>query len=173
MSVIVMEGRRFKTDHEPLESNDFEQRQIDAALGSAMLRDAILRLKGLKSPHQRPAQQPKEPPHKPHCCAACGAPFKANPGLVSHIQATVAAYYKVQPSSMVSQRRSREIAYPRQVAMYLAAELTPKSLPAIGRYFGGRDHTTVMHAIRAVRERMENDAELALDVEALRERLEA
>ena len=68
---------------------------------------------------------------------------------------------------MHSPRRSRSIARPRQVAMYLAKSITTRSLPEIGRKFGGRDHTTVIHAIKTIEEIMANDPGLAEDVELL------
>jgi chromosomal replication initiator protein len=67
---------------------------------------------------------------------------------VENIQKTVADYYKMKVADMYSKRRPANIAMPRQVAMYLAKELTQKSLPEIGDLFGGRDHTTVLHAVR-------------------------
>jgi len=73
---------------------------------------------------------------------------------------------------MHSARRSRAVARPRQVAMYLAKQLTPRSLPEIGRKFGGRDHTTVMHAVRKVEELRTADSSFAEDVELLRRMLE-
>ncbi|MBK6632246.1 MAG: chromosomal replication initiator protein DnaA [Betaproteobacteria bacterium] len=66
------------------------------------------------------------------------------------IQKTVAEYYKIKVSDMYSKKRTRIVARPRQVAMWLAKELTPASLPAIGEAFGGRDHTTVLHACRTI-----------------------
>jgi chromosomal replication initiator protein len=69
---------------------------------------------------------------------------------------------------MHSARRARAVARPRQVAMYLAKQLTPRSLPEIGRKFGNRDHTTVMHAIRRIDELRAVDAVLNEDVETLR-----
>ena len=71
---------------------------------------------------------------------------------VENIQKTVADYYKVRVADLLSKRRSRSVARPRQVAMALAKELTPHSLPEIGDLFGGRDHTTVMHACKRIRE---------------------
>jgi len=71
-------------------------------------------------------------------------------------------------ADMVSARRARAVARPRQVAMYLAKQLTPRSLPEIGRKFGGRDHTTVMHAIRRIEELRALDMTLNEDVEQLR-----
>jgi chromosomal replication initiator protein len=109
-------------------------------------------------------------PHLPAVCPMCGAP--ADPRMmVAHVQAVVAAYFEMPIAEMYSARRCWAYSHPRQIAMFLSRELTPKSLPDIGRRFGNRDHTTVMHAIRAVRNRMESDREVALDVEVLRERL--
>jgi chromosomal replication initiator protein len=73
---------------------------------------------------------------------------------------------------MSSARRSRTVARPRQVAMYLAKQLTSRSLPEIGRKFGGRDHTTVMHAVKKVDELREIDQNFAEDVELLRRMLQ-
>lgn len=72
---------------------------------------------------------------------------------------------------MHSSRRARNVARPRQVAMYLAKQLTARSLPEIGRKFGGRDHTTVMHAVKKVDELIAEDPSFAQDVEVLRRTL--
>jgi chromosomal replication initiator protein len=69
---------------------------------------------------------------------------------VENIQKTVADYYKIKVADMYSKKRPASIARPRQIAMYLAKELTQKSLPEIGELFGGRDHTTVLHAVRKI-----------------------
>jgi chromosomal replication initiator protein len=74
---------------------------------------------------------------------------------------------------MSSARRSRAVARPRQVAMYLSKQLTSRSLPEIGRAFGGRDHTTVMHAVRKVEELVKLDTAFAEDVELLTRMLES
>jgi chromosomal replication initiator protein len=79
---------------------------------------------------------------------------------VELIQKTVADYYKIKVSDMYSKRRPNNIALPRQVAMYLAKELTQKSLPEIGELFGGRDHTTVLHGVRKIAELRSKDAVL-------------
>jgi chromosomal replication initiator protein len=71
---------------------------------------------------------------------------------VENIQKTVADYYKVRVGDLLSKRRSRSVARPRQVAMALAKELTTHSLPEIGDAFGGRDHTTVMHACKRIKQ---------------------
>lgn len=91
---------------------------------------------------------------------------------VEEIMRKVADHYCLRLSDMTSARRSRAVARPRQVAMYLCKTLTPRSLPEIGRKFGGRDHTTVIHAVRKVEELAQTDAQLAEDLELLRRMLE-
>jgi chromosomal replication initiator protein len=87
---------------------------------------------------------------------------------IEEIQRRVAEHYQIKISDMQSARRARAVARPRQIAMYLAKQLTPRSLPEIGRKFGGRDHTTVMHAVRKVEELRATDPALNDDVELLR-----
>ena len=87
---------------------------------------------------------------------------------IEDIQKKVAEHYGLRMADMLSARRARAVARPRQVAMYLAKQLTPRSLPEIGRKFGGRDHTTVMHAIRRIEELRAIDAVLNEDIEQLR-----
>lgn len=84
-----------------------------------------------------------------------------------NIQRVVAEYYKIKVSDLHSKRRSRSVARPRQVAMYLAKDLTHHSLPEIGEVFGGRDHTTVLHACRKIKELLESDADIKEDVKNL------
>ena len=91
---------------------------------------------------------------------------------VEEIQKRVAEHYNIRLTDMSSPRRARNVARPRQVAMYLAKQLTSRSLPEIGRRFGGRDHTTVMHAVSRVAELMQQDSAFAEDVELLRKMLE-
>ncbi len=86
---------------------------------------------------------------------------------IEHIQKTVADYYKIKVADMHSKKRTRVIARPRQVAMWLAKDLTPMSLPAIGEAFGGRDHTTVLHACRTIAELRLADQQLNHDVHVL------
>ncbi len=86
---------------------------------------------------------------------------------IEHIQKTVADYYKIKVADMHSKKRTRVIARPRQVAMWLAKDLTPMSLPAIGDAFGGRDHTTVLHACRTIAELRLGDHQLNHDVHVL------
>ncbi|MBR9909957.1 MAG: chromosomal replication initiator protein DnaA [Gammaproteobacteria bacterium] len=82
---------------------------------------------------------------------------------IDNIQRVVAEYYKIKVSDVLSKRRSRSVARPRQVAMSLAKELTNHSLPEIGDAFGGRDHTTVLHACRKIKELREQDADIRED----------
>ncbi len=91
---------------------------------------------------------------------------------IEEIQKQVAAHFNIRISDMGSARRARSVARPRQIAMYLAKQLTSRSLPEIGRKFGGRDHTTVMHAVRKVEELTAKDSAFAEDVELLRRMLE-
>ena len=92
---------------------------------------------------------------------------------IEEIQRKVAEHYNIRLSDMGSARRARAVARPRQVAMYLAKQLTSRSLPEIGRKFGNRDHTTVMHAVSRVTELMGLDAAFGEDVELLRRMLES
>jgi chromosomal replication initiator protein len=92
---------------------------------------------------------------------------------IDEIQKKVAEHYNIRVADMHSARRARAVARPRQVAMYLAKQLTARSLPEIGRKFGGRDHTTVMHAVRKVEELCGLDQSFGEDVELLRRMLES
>jgi len=105
---------------------------------------------------------------------ALRAILRANERKVSidEIQQRVAAHYNIRLADMHSARRARVVARPRQVAMYLCKQLTPRSLPEIGRKFGGRDHTTVMHAVRKIEQLKAADRTMAEDIELLRRMLE-
>ena len=91
---------------------------------------------------------------------------------MDEIQKRVAEHFNIRLADMHSARRARAVARPRQVAMYLCKQLTPRSLPEIGKKFGGRDHTTVMHAVRKIEELLVSDRSLAEDIELLRRMLE-
>ncbi|MBS7325531.1 MAG: chromosomal replication initiator protein DnaA [Thiopseudomonas sp.] len=86
---------------------------------------------------------------------------------IDNIQRTVAEYYKIKIADLLSKRRSRSVARPRQVAMALSKEVTNHSLPEIGDAFGGRDHTTVLHACRKIAELRESDADISEDYKNL------
>jgi len=92
---------------------------------------------------------------------------------VEEIQRKVAEHFSIRLSDMLGPKRTRTIARPRQIAMYLSKELTSRSLPEIGRRFGGRDHTTILHGVRKVEEMRANDSQLNEDIELLRRLLES
>lgn len=92
---------------------------------------------------------------------------------VEEIQRKVAEHYNIRLSDLVGPKRVRTLARPRQIAMYLAKQMTSRSLPEIGRRFGGRDHTTIMHGVRKIEELCAEDHGLAEDVQLLRRALEA
>ncbi|OIQ34221.1 MAG: chromosomal replication initiation protein DnaA [Roseobacter sp. MedPE-SWchi] len=92
---------------------------------------------------------------------------------VEEIQRKVSEYYNIRMSDIIGPKRLRSYARPRQVAMYLCKKLTSRSLPEIGRRFGGRDHTTVMHGVRRIEELKSTDGQIAEDVEMLRRSLES
>ena len=91
---------------------------------------------------------------------------------IDEIQKRVSDHFKIRQAEMVSARRARAVARPRQIAMYLAKQLTPRSLPEIGRRFGGRDHTTVIHAVKQIERLRAADSEIDADVRTLMRALE-
>jgi len=91
---------------------------------------------------------------------------------VEEIQRKVSDHYNIRLSDMIGPKRLRAFARPRQVAMYLCKQMTSRSLPEIGRRFGGRDHTTVMHGVKRIEELRIQDAQIADDLELLRRTLE-
>ena len=92
---------------------------------------------------------------------------------IDEIQRTVCQFYRVDRTEMASKRRARAVVRPRQVAMYLAKVLTPRSYPEIGRKFGGRDHSTVIHAVRLIEDLRTRDADMDGDVRSLLRQLES
>lgn len=91
---------------------------------------------------------------------------------IDEIQRACAAHYRIDTAEMRSARRARAVARPRQVAMYLAKKLTPRSLPEIGRIFGGRDHSTVIHAVRTIEALRKENADIDQDIRTLQSQLE-
>ena len=87
---------------------------------------------------------------------------------IEDIQRVVARHYNVSKTELLSNRRTRTIVKPRQIAMYLAKVMTPRSLPEIGRRFGGRDHTTVLHAVRKIEGLSGSDTTMAQELELLK-----
>lgn len=98
---------------------------------------------------------------------ACDMPQRRVPRM-EEIQRVVAHRYSLRRIDLLSSRRTANVVRPRQVAMYLAKTLTLRSLPEIGRRFGGRDHTTVLHAVRKIGEMVRNDAQFAAEIDAVR-----
>lgn len=99
-------------------------------------------------------------------------PVKAERRItVDDIQKLAASYFSITVDDLISKRRTKAVVRPRHIAMYLAKTMTTRSLPDIGRRFGGRDHSTVIHAVNKITETLTSDAVLAEDVEALRRRL--
>jgi chromosomal replication initiator protein len=91
---------------------------------------------------------------------------------IEDIQRIVARQYNVSRADLLSSRRTANVVRPRQVAMYLAKILTLRSLPEIGRRFGGRDHTTVLHAVRKIETLASNDTSFAEEIESLKRQLQ-
>jgi hypothetical protein len=139
---------------------------------------------------QAGTSRPQPPPQAVHAWAErqkkIHAPFKTwfwivdeiNPSpppslSIEEIQTAVARHCKVAHPDLISARRTADIVRPRQIAMFLAKQLTPNSLPAIGRKFGDRDHTTVLHAVRKIEALLARDKILAGDLNAIRRALAA
>ena len=106
--------------------------------------------------------------------ALLGAALRGGPErriTVDEIQKTVADHFALKQADLLSERRTRSVARPRQIAMYLCKQHTTRSYPDIGRRFGGRDHTTVLHGVRKIEELLASDEQIARDVEALTRKL--
>ena len=100
--------------------------------------------------------------------------LKVNPDrriTVDEIQKLSADHFGLKQADLLSERRTRCVARPRQVAMWLCKQHTARSYPDIGRRFGGRDHTTVLHAVKKIEELLKSDDQIARDVEALTRKL--
>lgn len=103
-----------------------------------------------------------------------GAALRGGPErriTVDEIQKTVADHFGLKQADLLSERRTRSVARPRQIAMYLCKQHTTRSYPDIGRRFGGRDHTTVLHGVRKIEEMLGSDDQIARDVETLTRKL--
>ena len=97
--------------------------------------------------------------------------FSENQVTVENIQKIVSDYFKINVREMLSQRRSRYLVRPRQIAMYLTKNLTSKSLPDIGRQFSDRDHTTVIHSIKTVDKLKNLDSEISKTIDKLKNKI--
>lgn len=122
------------------------------------------------------ASPPEPPPTRKldlvYVASQCVEPGPVPRITIASIRERVEEFYGIEPGAFKTPARKKKIAHARQVAMYLSKQLTPKSLPDIGRRFGDRDHTTILHGIRAVKKRMETDGKLANEVNFLRGVLE-
>ena len=92
---------------------------------------------------------------------------------ITSIQKNVADFYNITQSDIIGKKRVKQIVVPRQIAMYLSRELTDYSLPKIGKEFGGKDHTTVLHAIDKIEEELQTDNELQEQLNTLKAKLKA
>ena len=133
------------------------------------LEGALTRIQAFAAVHQRPIDQ-EEAARLLSDIIPAGTRKPIN---VERIQVLVADYYNVTLDDMKGKRRDKHIVFPRQVAMYLVREETPSSLPAIGKAFGGRDHTTALHSIEKIANELKEDERLRYEVQAIREKLYA
>ncbi|HVH62891.1 MAG TPA: chromosomal replication initiator protein DnaA [Candidatus Dormibacteraeota bacterium] len=131
------------------------------------LEGALTRIQAFAAVHQRPIDQ-EEAARLLSDIIPAGTRKPIN---VDRIQALVADYYNVTLDDMKGKRRDKHIVFPRQVAMYLVREETPSSLPAIGKAFGGRDHTTALHSIEKIANELKEDERLRYEVQSIREKL--
>ncbi len=131
------------------------------------LEGALTRVQAFAAVHQRPVDAEEAA----HLLADIIPAGTRQPIKVERIQALVADYYNVTLEDMKGKRRDKHIVFPRQVAMFLVREETPSSLPAIGKAFGGRDHTTALHSIEKIANELKEDERLRYEVQAIKERL--
>ncbi len=131
------------------------------------LEGALTRVQAFAAVHQRPV----DAEDAARLLADIIPAGTRQPIKVERIQALVADYYNVTLEDMKSKRRDKHIVFPRQVAMFLVREETPSSLPAIGKAFGGRDHTTALHSIEKIANELKEDERLRYEVQAIKERL--
>ncbi len=131
------------------------------------LEGALTRIQAFAAVHQRPIDQEETA----RLLADIIPAGTRKPINVERIQALVADYYNVTLDDMKGKRRDKHIVFPRQVAMFLVREETPSSLPAIGKAFGGRDHTTALHSIEKIANELKEDERLRYEVQVIREKL--
>jgi chromosomal replication initiator protein len=133
------------------------------------LEGALTRVQAFAAVHQRPVDAEEAA----RLLADIIPAGTRQPIKVERIQALVADYYNITLEDMKGKRRDKHIVFPRQVAMFLVREETPSSLPAIGKAFGGRDHTTALHSIDKIANELKEDERLRYEVQAIKERLYA
>ncbi len=133
------------------------------------LEGALTRVQAFAAVHQRPVDAEEAA----RLLADIIPANTRKPVNVERIQTLVADYYNVTLDDMKGKRRDKHIVFPRQVAMFIVREETPSSLPAIGKAFGGRDHTTALHSIEKIANELKEDERLRYEVQAIKERLYA
>ena len=133
------------------------------------LEGALTRVQAFAAVHQRPVDEEEAA----RLLADIIPAGTRKPINVERIQLLVADFYNVTLEDMKGKRRDKHIVFPRQVAMFLVREETPSSLPAIGKAFGGRDHTTALHSIEKIANELKEDERLRYEVQAIREKLYA
>jgi chromosomal replication initiator protein len=133
------------------------------------LEGALTRVQAFAAVHQRPIDEEEAA----RLLADIIPAGTRKPINVERIQLLVADFYNVTLDDMKGKRRDKHIVFPRQVAMFLVREETPSSLPAIGKAFGGRDHTTALHSIEKIANELKEDERLRYEVQAIREKLYA
>jgi chromosomal replication initiator protein len=133
------------------------------------LEGALTRVQAFAAVHQRPVDEEEAA----RLLADIIPAGTRKPINVERIQLLVADFYNVTLDDMKGKRRDKHIVFPRQVAMFLVREETPSSLPAIGKAFGGRDHTTALHSIEKIANELKEDERLRYEVQAIREKLYA
>ena len=147
------EVTQFLADREPGSIRELEgaRNTLVAGAGSRLSRISLEEAQGLLQPNLRGGVERRI--------------------TVDEIQKVTSDHFSLKQADLLSERRTRSIARPRQIAMYLCKQLTTRSYPDIGRRFGGRDHTTVLHAVKKIDELMGTDEQIARDVEALTRKL--
>jgi hypothetical protein len=150
----------------PSQQSDRHKRSTDAFTAALMLHHADL----CDIPEQ---PEPLPPIPNREIAIACAVAF--TPRVLNRVaaiqQATLREWPNLTLADLKAQRRTMQVVYARQIAMYLCKKLTPNSLPDIGRRFGGRDHTTVLHAVRKIEALVAKDMVLAATVERIKDRI--
>ncbi|PDT71715.1 hypothetical protein CO683_00720 [Bradyrhizobium ottawaense] len=175
MGEVVDESIQFKTYQETLRAKNMNScnallSRLTRFHGEAFVKVAPVVV--IEAPPPEPEPELPPPPVDPKWIRAIEEiPDRGGPS-VKEIKLCVAHHFKLSPRDLESPRRFAKIVVPRQIAFYLARKLTTKSFPDIGRRFGGKDHTTILHACKVVERRMEKDPKLAETVRCLEEQLQ-
>lgn len=160
-----LEGRPY---HASLHAAALERRE---RLNHPPIKAAPVMIEPAAIAEPQPAKRPWWPPQLSPVYQEGDEPAAPPPILIRDIKKSVCRFYDVALIDLMSERRTHNIVRPRQIAMYLTKTLTTRSLPYIGSQFGGKDHTTVLHAVRKITQLMESDNKMAADVAALKRSL--